>query len=247
MAVAAAVSLPAALHGQIVIEGGPSQVQIADQDGKPEPVDNTISVPGVNPALGAEEIQTLPPTTPETVVMQPSPFRDTTVVVPMKEKTNDPIEEATVNQVTAIAEVKVEDAISVTAMKRMEEIETELEIFDAAETKVINLATENLFDSDGVMIEPVAESTLALIVEYMGLLNPDKVDVTYHYVSGDLADDTAWKRSVKVVNWLKSVREGSDAEFEINQPEVVTEQRAVENAPDPIALQLQPYLTLVMR
>ncbi|MAS92955.1 MAG: hypothetical protein CMO55_07125 [Verrucomicrobiales bacterium] len=220
---AAALSLPAAIfgltltslpaNGQVKIEGGPGEVQIADGDGQPEPA---------NPAP-VSEVTVEVPTTPildrddEAVTVQPNPLTSTTVLVPVEEP-----EEATANDeisATVTETVVVEnDDYTPAERKRLEWLEEQLEMFDGHTVARLSIPAEDLFEEKSAALTPESGTTLSQFTEYLALRDPEEIAVSYHYAPDTDTPMNGRKRQLQLVETLQLETVFGESNLTVNDP-----------------------------
>ncbi len=237
-----AAALP--LSAQLVIEAGPGAVQLSDRDGEVE----VIPAPGVT---SIEPLQAVPggPVTEidETITVQPNQLESTTVNVPVEVEPRDPIADvkplpnpvvvtepsATVvaSEPTGVPVPSAEIEIGPEVAARMAELSRELSIQNTASGATLAMTTEGLYTKGTSAIDPLLESQLSLIAEYIRLSENEMVEVTYHYLPDEVPELLAWQRSLAFVNWMKTKGLTVNQVYTIADPEAVVVETPVKTNP----------------
>lgn len=227
-----AASLP--LSAQLVIQAGPDAVQFADQDGEVGVV-TTPTAPGV----GSLQAKPRGPVTDidGSITVQPNQLEETTVNVPTATDPRTPIADVEPNpnpivtpepqetivvsepngETVPTAEVQIGPEVAA----RMAEIARELSIQTTATGATLGMTTEGLFTEGTSTVDPLLESQLSMIAEYIRLSENSMVEVTYHYLPDSVPEQLAWQRSLSLVNWLKTKGLTVEQVYSIADPEAV--------------------------
>ncbi len=212
LALAAGVPLSA----QVVIEGGPGTVQISDKDGQPE---NTNSVPSISRPITSAVPAVAGGTLGDgekVLSVEANALEGTSVNLPaMKEN----VKVAPSGPVAAVSVVPVKvTQRNPTTVKRLAELKRELEIQDAGNRAAVAVTTEGLFKEDTEVIDDLSISRLQTIAEYLRLSEEDQVDVTYHFDASEESKESAWGRSLSIVNWMETKGQVTRNIFRLNDP-----------------------------
>lgn len=222
------------LPAQVVIEGGPGVIQISDRDGEPEPV-VPGGVPGGAPVPLEPGLPTailVDPTPPSAIEIETEADPSVTVRVPVER----PVPPARVREIAPAAAVidpaesadPAVSAVDVAKAKRKAELVRALGIADSGTGATIAIDTENLYEEDTALVDPVAKQTLLDLAEFIRLSRHEGVTVTYQYSPSLHGEELAWKRSVSLIEWMKVSGALSETKFTIEEPV-----RVVESVPTP--------------
>lgn len=96
--------------------------------------------------------------------------------------------------------------VDVANIKRLAELAAQLRVAESAARARINLPADELFVSgEGVMIDPLAESALKSVVEYLERTLKKEVTVKVLYEPGDEeARVQGWARALVLIDWLEA-------------------------------------------
>lgn len=241
-----AAALP--LSAQLVIEAGPDAVQISSRDGEVE----VVSTP-TSPTPGALQAKPGGPVTEidDSITVRPNQLESTTVNVPTKAEprtpiadveptpnpvvttpdpvvVTDPTDTVVVSEPTGEAVPTAEVVVGPEVAERKAELARELSIQDTATGATLGMTTEGLYTEGTSAFDPLLESQLSMIAEYIRLSQNDMVEVTYHYVPDRVSEELAWQRSLAFVNWMKTKGLTVEQVYSISDPEAV-----VVETPDP--------------
>ena len=204
---------------EIVIEGGPEPVHIADEDGE---IENVRPLP--------ESLQSDPPagatTTeepPEAVTIQPVPDDETTVRVPVEEAEEEaytPVADTSVSAVNPPAEADREP-LDPEVQAQLEQLERQLGIAEAAAEAQVIFEANDVFEEGAPDVAEFAEDEVDNLAAYMKLKGAERATVRYHYLADGESEQEARARSAAFVNQMKLVEELSAIQFDILTPEVV--------------------------
>jgi len=226
--VAAAIGIPVIAVGlatfpanaqNVKIEGGPGAVQISDNDGKVEastPLNNPVGENGVPtvpriPGANAAPVPSSPSTevSAEDLVAPVQPKRDPVsrdaVDAKVKLRPNESRDRVTGDvDASATATVPaIQPQMNANDMKRMAELRRELNIADSATVAALSFKSDDLFTGENATIETLAAPTLEKVAEYIALGNKKNVTVRSYYVPGEGTKETAWDRSLALIDWMK--------------------------------------------
>lgn len=209
--------VPAHATAQVVIEGGPAEVQISDQDGKPE-----APSPGVTTTVTAEVPPAVAPPREGALTVQPVPNSPITVRVPLENDPDLSTNDAEAEVVTAAAVVvPPKREIEPERAKALAEYERDLNIEKSALLAQIVFRADQMFESEGMGIEATAEPTLKKFSDYLTLLEGERIRVTYHFVGDEESISEARAKSLAAVEWFSQDPRLASYPMTIEQPEVV--------------------------
>lgn len=202
------------LSAQVVIEGGPGTVQVSDNDGQPETVNST-------PEINTPITRTVPTTGPApdgntAITVQPNGLEDTAVAVPVMRENRIVAPTGPVAAVTRVPDPVTQT--NPTTVKRLAELRRLLAIQDNGSQAAVAVTTKGLFKDETNTIDELSEARLKQIAEYLRLSEEDQVDVTYHYVAREENKDTAWERSLAIVDWMSTKGQISKDSFRLIDP-----------------------------
>lgn len=229
---------PGTAQGQVKIEGGPSTVQISDNDGKPEAAAATGSITAEVPTPA--DIPTV-----DAIVVRPVPNSDVTVRVPVV--TPDTETSITPGEVIATAVVPAPKAeIQPEVVRELTRLERELNIARSATVAEVSFRSEDLFEDDMKQIEASAESTLNEFVRYMSLLDGKKASITYHYVLDRETASDASEKAAQLVSWFAEKESIGNYGLTIEPPEIVVKPVPREGKPGTILTEYTSFVEIVL-
>ncbi|MDF1812753.1 MAG: hypothetical protein P1V20_11085 [Verrucomicrobiales bacterium] len=219
--------VPVSMAQSVVIEGGPTPVRISNENGildgssrgensevitaKPTP----LIPPPVVPPIGVDS-NTSSTVRPEkgTIVVRP------TTVTTQSDETR-PVNDASTVTGTPTQEVTTQtEREDIDVVRKRARLVRELNIRENIVDSRIILRTKNMFESNTAKINPMANSTLDKITEYLGLSPLNAVRVKYIQEPAGTPDELALSRSMALTKWVKLNGNVGDKSFTFGNPEV---------------------------